>query len=562
MPIYSGGLGVLSGDTLKSAADQGLNVVGIGVLWRKGYFRQRLWYEHGQIVSERKWEPKEYPGLIPLNKKISIETKEGVVWLKLWKYYVYSYDKKKVCPIVLLSADVPENPEHFQKLTDQLYNSEHPWWQILQRAVLGMGGLKAIEALGYNIDCYHLNEGHGAFALLEAFLTENKNEDVFEKFVYTCHTPVEAGHDRFSYDDLSGALKDEYVDLIKQWGSDSQYENVANLTQLCLNKCRAVNAVAQKHGEITRIQFPEHRDKIQAITNGIHMHTWLSESFKNLFLQYQKHFGDWQKYNHYLSNIDQLKSNMDFRSDLFTAHQQNKKNLLKLFSHWDMDENVLTLCWARRMTGYKRPTLIFHDIEQLLDIAYNVGPLQIIISGKAHPNDEVGAAYLKEVLEAIEKLNNHKKVIKVLLVENYNTYLGKQLTSGVDVWLNNPLPPFEASGTSGMKAILNGVLQLSTLDGWVVESKDDDIGWIFGWQHEGNQIGQELDSRLDEDSKALYETLRKIAQQYYQMNNDGRKDYSSPWIDKMMNCVSRAAFFNTQRMVQEYQQKIWKLKDV
>jgi len=200
---------------------------------------------------------------------------------------------------------------------------------------------------------------------------------------------------------------------------------------------------------------------------------------------------------------------------------------------------------------------LFHHIEEVLKIAQDIGPLQIIFAGKSHPMDTTGASHIQNIMEHVDRLNKDFKSLKVLVLENYDTYFGKLLTNSVDVWLNNPLPPFEASGTSGMKAILNGVLQLSTLDGWVVEAEHDDIGWIFGYRHHGPEIGDEGALRLEEDSRALYASLKDVAGLYYRTNKNGAIDIHSPWIDKMINCVRRGGFFNTQRMVQEYKAKMW-----
>lgn len=326
-----------------------------------------------------------------------------------------------------------------------------------------------------------------------------------------------------------------------------------------MNNCEKVNAVAVKHGEITRLQFSDFASKIQAITNGIHVHTWLSESFRGLFDRYESTLGNWRDHPENLQKVHALKGHQQFRKDIFAAHQENKKNLITTLKGWRLKEDVLTIGWARRIAGYKRPALIFHNVEQILRIAYEVGPLQIILAGKAHPNDDIGSAHIEEILDHIDQLNEHREVIKVLILENYDTYFGKLLTSSVDVWLNNPLPPFEASGTSGMKAILNGVVQVSTLDGWVVEAARDDIGWIFGYQHSGAKVGQEMELRLDEDSHALYNVLDEVAKLYYQTNREGNIDIQSPWIDKMIHCVGRSSFFNTQRMMREYQGKMWKL---
>ncbi len=561
IPIYSGGLGVLAGDTVKSIADLGVSVVALGILWNKGYFKQNFWYKHGQVPEELSWDPHSYPGLIPLKNRVVMPTKQGDLVLRLWKYYVYSYDKKHVCPLILLDSNLPENNEHLRKLTDQLYRSDHVSWKIFQRSILGIGGRKTLTDMNYQINTYHLNEGHAAFALIEHYLQlddKQKMDVEKKKFVYTCHTPVAAGHDRFPIKDLEDIFPKPYVDAAKKFGKENAESQEVNLTHICLDNCRHVNAVAQKHGEIMRLQFPDYAKRIDAITNGIHAHTWMSESFAKLFDKYGQTFGDWRGDPARLEKAGDLKSNMDFRRDLFEAHQVNKRNLLlNVVKPWKLDPNALTICWARRITGYKRPSLLFHRIDEVLDIASKVGPLQIIIAGKSHPMDNVGASHIQNIMEHIDKLNNNYKDIKVLILENYDTYFGKVLTNSVDVWLNNPLPPFEASGTSGMKAIINGVVQMSTLDGWVVEAEHDDIGWIFGWRHQGNEVGSEGDLRLDEDSTALCQALREATTLYYQMNKKGAIDLNSPWIDKMINCIRRSAFFNTQRMVQEYHAKMW-----
>lgn len=562
IPIYGGGLGVLAGDTIKSAADLGVSFVGIGILWNKGYFKQNFWYKHGQVPEELKWDPLSYPGLIPLKNIVVIDTKEGPLSLRLWKYYVYSYDKKTACPLILLDSNLPQNPPHFQKLTDQLYRSDNVWWKIFQRSLLGIGGMKALRELGYSIDCYHLNEGHAACALLEQYVSlkdKSQMEDFKKRFVFTCHTPVEAGHDRFNVHDMAKVLNPEYIEAAEKFGKATPDSNQINFTIMALNNCRKANAVAQKHGEVMRYQFPSYAEKIGAITNGIHSHTWVSESFAKLFDKYSSVVGDWRREPENLVQVKSLIKDENFRRDIFLAHQANKKNLIDIVSHWQLRDDVFTLGWARRIAGYKRPALIFHDTQALINLAHDIGPIQIILAGKAHPNDNIGAAHIDDILDHIDHLNSHNHLIKVLILENYDTFFGKLLTNSVDVWLNNPLPPFEASGTSGMKAIINGVVQMTTLDGWVVEAADDDIGWIFGYQHSGENIGTESDLRLDEDSKALVQTLKAAMVLYYETLKVGNLNVKSQWIDKMIHCIQRSAFFNTQRMVKEYRDKMWQI---
>lgn len=563
IPIYGGGLGVLAGDTMKSAADLAYPVAGIGVLWNKGYFKQNFWYKHGQVPEELKWDPTTYPGLVPLKNRVVVDTKEGPLTLRLWKYYVYSYNHQHACPIILLDSNLSENSDGFKKLTDQLYRSDDVWWKFLQRVILGIGGMKALSSLGYKVEHYHLNEGHAAMAIIEKYIELGEKIDMADfrrKFIYTCHTPVAAGHDRFSRDDVSRILTDAYANACINFGKENDEGNQVNLTYLCLNNCDHVNAVAQKHGEITRLQFPAFASKVESITNGVHLHTWLSENFRQLFDKNQQTFGDWRKNPENLTKVEELKSDQQFRSDIFAAHQANKRNFIKVVENWQLDENILTIGWARRIAGYKRPALIFHDIDRIIKLAYEVGPLQIVLAGKAHPNDNIGSAHIDAILDHIDMLNPHWDRIKVLILENYDTFFGKLLTNSVDVWLNNPLPPFEASGTSGMKAIANGVLQFTTLDGWVVEAEHDNIGWIFGYRHSGAEVGDERHLRLDEDSDALYNTLEEIIKSYYQTNQKGNIDVNTPWIDKMINCINRTAFFNTQRMIQQYKDLMWKAK--
>lgn len=561
IPIYGGGLGVLAGDAMKSCADLGLSVAGIGILWNKGYFKQRFWYKHGQVPEQQAWDPYSYPGLIPLKNIVTLETQEGPLNLRIWKYYVYSHDKKTACPIILLDSNLPENSEPFRKLTDQLYRSDNAWWKIYQRAILGMGGVKALESLGYQIHRYHLNEGHAAFALLEKYVNledKNETEALMEKFVYTCHTPVAAGHDRFKLTDVARILKPEYVSALEEFGKEKPNSDEINLTYMALNNCSKVNAVAMRHGEVMRFQFPAFDKKIGFITNGVHTHTWLSESFRKLFDRHKDFFGDWRDNPGRLSRISTLSKNKAFRREVFEAHQENKRQLIAILKGWQLKEDIFTICWARRIAGYKRPVLILRDVDRLVKMAHTIGPIQLVLAGKAHPNDNLGAAYIDDILNRIDQLNGYKDVIRVVLLENYDTYFGKLLTNSVDVWLNNPLPPFEASGTSGMKAILNGVLQMSTVDGWVVEAVKDDIGWFFGYQYKGGDIGKEADQHLEEDSRALDDTLEEALKLYYQTNQEGKINVDSPWIDKMVCCIEKSAFFNTQRMVKQYQSQMWK----
>lgn len=557
LPIYSGGLGVLAGDALKSAADLALPLAGVGILWEKGYFKQKFWFRAGgQAPDEMAWDPHSYPGLIPLKPRIEIEISGQKLILKLWKYYVYSHDLKHVIPLVLLDSNVPENPDYFRELTDQLYRSTNGWIKLCQRAILGMGGVKALEALGYSIGKYHLNEGHAALAFVEKAKKDDP-EKLKSSFAYTCHTPVEAGHDRFDLQELTATIGNEAAEIVKRYGRDEKHHNVGNLTLLAMSTSAHANAVAAKHGEVTRLQFPRFKEKIISITNGVHTHTWMSAAIKNVLLKYQERIGDWVNDNNLLKNVLSIKNDPDFRRDLWQAHVENKRALAKFLEYWYFDEHAFTIAWARRLAPYKRPTMLLQDPNRLLEMAKKYGPIQIVIAGKAHPADVPASIHMDNMLEKITMLSGERKRLRIVFLENYDTYFAKLLTGSVDVWLNNPLPPFEASGTSGMKALHNGVLQLSTLDGWVVEAADKKIGRIFGYVPPPGEIGSEHDLKLEQDSRELYKTLEELIPLYYGTASGRTPVEQSEWLEMMINCIAEAGFFNTQRMVAEYNARIW-----
>jgi len=557
LPIYSGGLGVLAGDALKSSADLNLSVAGVGILWNKGYFKQNFWFKYGQVPEEANWDPKTYPGLIPLDKYIKINLGNFEAKIKLWKYYVYSYDKRFVVPLVLMDSNLKENPKEVRSLTDQLYRSDNQLIKIAQRTLLGIGAVKALDCLGYKIDLYHLNEGHAALAYIELYKKYASKEEASKHIAYTCHTPVEAGHDRFHKNDLAKVLNKE--DLQKILSTTAVEGDVINLTKLAMDTTSFINAVAQKHGEITRLQFPKFKERIKTITNGVHTFTWISDPIAKVLDKYRKTIGDWQKDPENLKQVAELQASQHFKYDLWKAHQENKKNLCKILKYWLLEESVFTLCWARRIASYKRPSLILHDLKKLIEIAKTIGPIQIILAGKAHPADNLSSTHIKEMLNKIDELTTYRDQIKVIFLENYDTYIAKLLVSSVDLWLNNPLPPFEASGTSGMKAILNGVPQLTTLDGWVVEAKDWGIGRIFGYTPPPGQIGNEQDQKLEEDSSALYKNLSDITALYYKTLYEKEYFYKSEWLQMMVNSIAAAGYFNTNRMISEYNKNAWGL---
>lgn len=559
LPIYSGGLGVLAGDTIKTASDLRLPFAAVGILWNEGYFRQRFWFKFGQLPDKMRWDPASFPGLIPLENKVKLELKNRDIYLRLWKYYCYSYRKDFVVPLILLDSNLPENDEEARKLTNQLYRSNDLDGRLLQRLILGMGGMKALRELGYPINIYHLNEGHAAFAFVQKVrgYSESEIEEAKSHFAYTCHTPVPAGHDRFSLFDLERVLKAEDVDVVQRYGIEDASRGIVNLTLLAMNTSSSINAVSKKHGDVMKLQFPAYAGRIKAITNGVHLPTWLSEPVQKVLDRFTGVIGNYRNDAALLKNVSKIKDDASFRQALWEAHQENKARLSQMLFHWNIKPDTFTLCWARRIAAYKRPGLIFQDLEKLLDLSEKAGPIQILFAGKAHPNDNLAFTYINDIMSAIDKAPSADERLKIIMLENYDIYIAKSLTCGVDVWLNNPLPPYEASGTSGMKAISNGVIQLTTADGWVVEAMNSGIGKFFGFQDQGKAFTDELILRLDEDSKALYHALEELMVLYYNTVKQNSLNVDSPWIDMMVNCIIQAGYFNTDRMLKEYLKIAW-----
>ncbi len=429
----------------------------------------------------------------------------------------------------------------------------------MQRLILGMGGVSALKDLGYNIDTYHMNEGHAVFAYVEKAraVPKNEREGLKKHFTYTCHTPVDAGHDRFSCQELSAVLKPEDFEVVEAYGKDKG--DTINLTLLAMNVSGHINAVSKRHQNVMHLQFPKYKEIIQCVTNGVHHHTWTSDRFKAVTEKFRPVFGDIKANPMALAKAGMLKENPEFRQAVWKAHQDNKSEFCNFLDKWKLDKDVFTVCWARRIAAYKRPSLILQDIQKLIEVAKTRGPIQIIFAGKAHPKDNLGFTYINQILEKVDGITGVYDFLKIILLENYDISLAKMLISSVDVWLNNPLPPFEASGTSGMKAILNGVVQLSTVDGWVVEAQDKEIGRFFGYRNGEKEIGQELNLRLKDDSQELYLALEELVTLYYRTNKRGTVDLTSEWIDMMINCISCGSRFNTYRMLDEYKELIWNM---
>jgi len=539
IPTYSGGLGVLAGDTIRAFADLEVPAVAVTLVYERGYFYQKLNEQGEQRELPVQWNPCDLLQLHP--EKVSVEIERRQVMVSAWYYDVMGNDGFNI-PVIYLDTNLEENDEKDRNLTSSLYGGDHRY-RIAQEIVLGIGGVRMLKKLGYTgIEKYHMNEGHSSFLALE-LLKESKlkkeGEGDFENIwdiepvrdlcVFTTHTPVPAGHDQFPYD-LVDQVLGNFVPpaILRQVGGES----CLNMTLLALNFSKYVNGVAKKHGEVSQKMFPGY--PIDSITNGVHSLNWTSESFARL---YDKYIHGWYK------NPFALRYSLAIpNEEIWSAHMEEKKNLIDYVNQQTnagMSYKELTIGFARRSTEYKRAYLIFNDLQRLAHISNKVGKIQLIFAGKAHPGDPRGTEIIKKIFKYIEDL---KGSVNIVYLQNYDMEVAKKLTSGVDIWLNTPQRPKEASGTSGMKAVHNGIPNFSVLDGWWLEGHIEGItGWSIG--------PKEIEFGVDEnvrDAYELYEKLEKvIVPLYYQQRNR--------WTEIMRHSISiNASFFNTHRMVQEY----------
>jgi starch phosphorylase len=533
IPTYSGGLGILAGDTIRSAADAGLPLIAVTLLHRNGYFQQVI--SEAGIQSEHPafWSVEEH--LVKLDSVISVELYGRHVSVRAWKWE-YQGIRGSV-PVLFLDTSIPENTPFERTLTDYLYGGDHAY-RLCQEVVLGIGGVRMLRALGYSsIERFHMNEGHSSLLAVELLREEVEKigssevrptvlDSVRKRCIFTTHTPIPAGHDQFAKQmvrEVTGiAPLLEAAHLFTE-------DDILNLTFVGFQLSHFINGVAKRHGEVSRELFPNY--SIEAITNGVHAATWAAPSFAKL---YDRYIPGWQADNaslRYALNIPV--------SEVWTAHQSAKRELFSLLQERCkvcFREDVFTLGYARRMTGYKRPLLLFADCERLQAIAREAGGLQIIYGGKAHPEDIRGKALIREVIERGRSLEH----IHFVFVDNYEMDIAQKITAGVDLWLNTPEPPHEASGTSGMKAALNGVPSLSVLDGWWIEGCiEGRTGWAIGALQPEN--GQGYWDALD-----LYE---KLSESILRLFNQQRDLYG----DIMRHAIAlNGAFFTSERMLQSY----------
>lgn len=535
MPTYSGGLGVLAGDTLRSCADLRLPIVGVTLLYWKGYFNQRLDEWGNQQEHPEVWQPAHLLRRLPTTVGVTIEQRP--VAIRAWQYDVVGVTGF-VVPLFLLDTDMTTNAPSDRDLTSWLYGGDDRY-RFAQEIVLGIGGLRMLEALGFTgLQRFHINEGHAALLPLELLRTGKSNESkdwafstVREQCLFTTHTPVGAGHDQFPYElvqrELDGPVP---IEVIRMLGGRDRL----NMTLLGLNLSKYVNGVAKRHGEISQELFPGY--PIDSITNGVHSATWTGDSFQAL---YDRYIPGWRTDPFTLRHAISIPT-----QDIWAAHVDAKARLLDVVrkrTAVPFRDDVMTIGFARRATEYKRADLVLSAPDELLDIGKNAGPLQLIFAGKAHPRDEPGKDMIRRIVRAARQPT---PFVRMAYLENYDLTLGQLLTAGVDLWLNTPLRPLEASGTSGMKAAHNGVPSFSVLDGWWLEGHIEGItGWSIGARSGGPSDWETTNVR---DGRELYQKLRWVIAPLFYQNRER-------WIEIMRCTIAfNASYFNTHRMVQQY----------
>jgi len=533
IPTYSGGLGILAGDTLKSFADLNVPAVGVTLLYTKGYFHQDIDAEGNQIEVPVEWNPSDVMTL--LTDKVTIEIEGRTVLIQAWVYPVEGIAGYTV-PVLFLDTNIDTNAPEDREISAYLYGGDERY-RLKQEIVLGFGGAHMLQLLDHdNLEAYHMNEGHAALLTLDLMDRYQQDlEKVKSLCVFTTHTPVPAGHDTFDVKMVQAVLGEKFPADNLYHSNIINADGRLNMTHLALYHAEYINGVAQKHGETSQKMFPEYR--IDAITNGIHSRTWICDEMAAVL---DRHIPNWRQDSYALRNALDIP-----REEIWQAHQAVKKQLFDFIREQYgilFDPGILTLGFARRAATYKRATLLFRDIKRLKRMASEFGHMQILYAGKAHPADEKGKALIKEIHRVGRRLNDD---LKLAYIPNYDMYRAKFLVSGVDVWLNTPLRPMEASGTSGMKAAANGVISFSVLDGWWIEGHIDGItGWSIGPRHVKKQGPPEASDEMD--AQDLYDKLEKrILPCFY-------KDRAH-WMDMMAyNIALNGSFFNTHRMVAQY----------
>lgn len=539
IPTYSGGLGILAGDTIKSSADLNLPLVAVTLLTKRGYFSQEIGPEGDQIERPTKWTPSKYMSLLP--EKVSVQIEERRVAVQCWLHLVESLTGG-VVPVFFLDTDCVENAEGDRQITQVLYGGAEDF-RFKQEVVLGIGGVRMLKALGFEIKKYHMNEGHASLLTVELLRTFKRDiEEVWDEdlvwdvdrvkelCVFTTHTPVEAGHDRFPYGTYLKILGEIIPLRVMQKLAG---ENMLNMTILGLNLSKYVNGVAKKHGEVSKNMFPGY--EIHAITNGVHSYTWTSKQMKMVF---DKYIPGWANEPELFVRADRIPG-----QDVWNAHVDAKKIMIDYVNSVtgaELGYVALTIGFARRATSYKRADLVFTDIERLKRISK--GRLQFVFAGKAHPRDHSGKEMIKRIVSLSRELRDF---VTIAYVPDYSMDVALKLVSGADVWLNTPLRPLEASGTSGMKAAHNGVLNFSVLDGWWIEGH---IEGVTGWAIGESPLSTSVESKSENEADALdlYRKLEDVIMPLYYEDRE-------TWITMMKSTIAKVAYyFNTHRMMRRY----------
>ncbi|MHC5002960.1 MAG: alpha-glucan family phosphorylase [Planctomycetota bacterium] len=536
MATYSGGLGMLAGDSVRSAADLEVPMVAVTLLHRRGYFFQRIDRQGRQVEEPLDWPIDDY--VQPLPQRATVEIEGRTVTLRAWQRDVVGITGFTV-PVLLLDTDLPENDPADRELTHHLYGGDRRY-RLCQEVVLGIGGLRMLRALGHlGLRRLHMNEGHASLLAVELLrehmegaaktdVDDELIEHVRRQCVFTTHTPVPAGHDKFPADLVKSVLGD--LPVLEHDGLFDD-EGMLNMTYVALNLSRYVNGVAKRHGEVSRKMFSGYA--IDSITNGVHLATWTTTPIQQLL---DRHIPGWRRDN------ASVRSALSIPGDeVWEAHQQSKRELLQRvnrLTNAGLDADVFTIGFARRMTAYKRPTLLLSNPERLRSATESIGPIQVIFAGKAHPNDGLGKDMIKRIHATIGDLRDS---IRIAYVPNYDMVMGRLICGGCDLWLNTPEPPLEASGTSGMKAAINAVPSLSTLDGWWIEGC---IDGVTGWGFDGTPPEGAIDHAAD--AEALYALLdREILPLFYKRRER--------FVGIMQHAMAlNGSFFNTERMMREY----------
>jgi len=562
LPTYSGGLGVLAGDTIRSAADLKVPMVAVTLLHRKGYFYQRLDASGWQTEEPAEWVVQDFLEEMP--PRVTVKLEGRPVQIRAWKYEVKGIGGF-VVPVYLLDTDLPENGEWDRRLTHYLYGGD-AWYRLCQETVLGIGGVRMLRALGCNsLIRFHMNEGHASLLTIELLYEQARKANrktieagdldaVRQQCIFTTHTPVPAGHDQFPVEmdqrlmaqpdirlDLSNVLVASFANHVVRRGDGNaggdapiRGADMLNMTYLALHLSHYVNGVAKKHAEVSRHMFAEYR--VEAITNGVHAATWTSPAFQTLF---DRHIPGWREDNFSLRYALGIPS-----PEVWQAHCAAKRELVQHVNretNAGLDVDVLTLGFARRAATYKRADLLFRDPDRLRGLAAKAGRLQVIYAGKAHPQDQEGKQLIQRIFQARDALKND---MRICYLSNYDMDLARRLVAGVDVWLNTPEPPMEASGTSGMKAALNGVPSLSVLDGWWIEGCIEGVtGWALG---DRCDVTTNPRDRAACDAASLYDKLENVVVPLFYRDRER-------FLDVMRHAIAlNGSFFNTQRMVLQY----------